>query len=103
MSAKQLVFKDDARGRIVSGVAQLAHAVRGTLGPKARTVVLQRAFGAPSVINSGVVVAKEVELPDPLENMGAQMVREVAPRLPTWPATAPPRPRSSPTRWWSKA
>jgi chaperonin GroEL len=78
MSAKQLVFKDDARHKIVSGVAQLAHAVRGTLGPKARTVVLQRAYGAPSVINSGVVVAKEVELPDPLENMGAQMVREVA-------------------------
>jgi chaperonin GroEL len=78
MSAKQLVFRDDARGRIVSGVSQLAHAVRGTLGPKARTVVLQRSFGAPIVINSGVVVAKEIELPDPLENMGAQMVREVA-------------------------
>ncbi|HET7731497.1 MAG TPA: chaperonin GroEL [Usitatibacter sp.] len=78
MSAKQLVFQDDARARIVSGVTQLAHAVRGTLGPRARTVVLQRAFGAPTVINSGVIVAKEVELPDPLENMGAQMVREVA-------------------------
>jgi chaperonin GroEL len=78
MSAKQLVFKEDARARIVSGVAQLAHAVRGTLGPKARTVVLQRAFGPPIVINSGVVVAREIELPDPLENMGAQMVREVA-------------------------
>jgi chaperonin GroEL len=78
MSAKQLVFKGDARSKIVSGVAQLAHAVRGTLGPKARTVVLQRSFGPPIVINSGVVVAKEIELPDPLENMGAQMVREVA-------------------------
>ena len=78
MSAKQLVFGDDARARIMSGVTQLAHAVRGTLGPKARTVMLQRSFGAPTVINSGVVVAKEVELPDPLENMGAQMVREAA-------------------------
>jgi chaperonin GroEL len=78
MSAKQLVFHDSARAKIVSGVTQLAHAVRGTLGPKARTVVLQRSFGAPVVINSGVIVAKEVELPDPLENMGAQMVREVA-------------------------
>ena len=78
MSAKQLVFRDDARTRIVAGVSLLAHAVRGTLGPKARTVVLQRSFGPPIVINSGVVVAKEIELADPLENMGAQMVREVA-------------------------
>ncbi len=78
MTAKQIVFEDDARARIVSGVTQLAHAVRGTLGPKARTVMLQRAFGAPTVINSGVIVAREVELADPLENMGAQMVREAA-------------------------
>ncbi|MGE5098166.1 MAG: chaperonin GroEL [Betaproteobacteria bacterium] len=80
MTAKQLVFQDEARARIVAGVTQLAHAVRGTLGPRARTVVLQRAYGAPVVINSGVVVAKEVELPDPLENMGAQMVRQAATR-----------------------
>ncbi|MGZ5033376.1 MAG: chaperonin GroEL [Usitatibacter sp.] len=78
MAAKQIVFQEDARAKIVSGVTQLAHAVRGTLGPKARTVVLQRSYGAPIVINSGVIVAKEVELPDPLENMGAQMVREAA-------------------------
>jgi chaperonin GroEL len=78
MSAKQLVFQEDARARILSGVSQLAHAVRGTLGPKARTVVLQRSFGPPIVINSGVIVAREIELPDPLENMGARMVREVA-------------------------
>jgi chaperonin GroEL len=78
MSAKQLVFDEDARAKIVAGVTRLAHAVRGTLGPKARTVVLQRAFGSPTIINSGVVVAREVELADPLENMGAQMVREVA-------------------------
>ena len=78
MSAKQLVFQDEARAKIVAGVTQLAHAVRGTLGPKARTVVLQRSYGAPIVINSGVVVAREVELADALENMGAQMVREAA-------------------------
>jgi len=78
MTAKRLVFRDAARDRIVAGVNKLAMAVRGTLGPKARTVMLQRSFGPPVVINSGVVVAKEIELPDPLENMGAQMVREVA-------------------------
>jgi chaperonin GroEL len=78
LGAKQLVFQEEARAKIISGVTQLAHAVRGTLGPKARTVVLQRSFGPPIVINSGVVVAREIELPDPLENMGAQMVREVA-------------------------
>jgi chaperonin GroEL len=80
MSAKQIVFQDDARSKIVAGVSLLARAVRGTLGPRARTVVLQRPFGPPTIINSGVVVAKEIELPDPLENMGAQMVREVASR-----------------------
>ncbi|MBX3675011.1 MAG: chaperonin GroEL [Burkholderiales bacterium] len=78
MSAKQVVFGVAAREKIVSGVTQLARAVRCTLGPKARTVVLERAFGPPMVINSGVLVAKEIELADPLENMGAQMAREVA-------------------------
>ncbi len=78
MTAKQIVFGDEAREKIVAGVTRLARAVRCTLGPKARTVVLQRAFGPPTVINSGVVVAREIEFADPLENMGAQMVREVA-------------------------
>ncbi|MCM2328848.1 MAG: chaperonin GroEL [Lysobacter sp.] len=78
MGAKQVVFGDAARAKIVSGVNQLAQAVRCTLGPKARTVVLDRPYGPPVVINSGVVVAREIELPDVLENMGAQMVREVA-------------------------
>jgi chaperonin GroEL len=80
MAAKQIVFGDDARARLVDGMNQLAEAVRVTLGPKARTVVLERSFGAPTVINSGVVVAKEVELADRFENMGAQMAREVAAR-----------------------
>ena len=78
MAAKQIVFGDEARAKIVAGVNLLARAVRGTLGPKARTVVLQRSYGPPIIINSGVIVAREIELPDALENMGAQMVREVA-------------------------
>jgi len=78
VAAKRIVFGEDARAKIVAGVNQLARAVRCTLGPRARTVVLQRSFGPPTIINSGVIVAREIELPDPLENMGAQMVREVA-------------------------
>ena len=78
MSAKQILFHKDAHDKILAGMAQLANAVRVTLGPKARTVVLERPYGAPAIINSGVVVAREIELADPFENMGAQMVREVA-------------------------
>jgi len=78
MTAKRILFHDEARAKIVQGAAVLADAVRGTLGPKARTVVLERSYGPPAVINSGVAVAKEIELPDPFENLGAQMVREVA-------------------------
>jgi chaperonin GroEL len=78
MPAKQLLFGETAHARLVKGMNILADAVRVTLGPKARTVVLERSWGAPTVINSGVIVAKEIELADPFENMGAQMVREVA-------------------------
>jgi len=78
MPAKQVIFGEEVRARILAGIHTLASAVRVTLGPKARTVVLERSFGAPTIINSGVVVAKEIELPDPFENMGAQMVKEVA-------------------------
>ena len=78
MAAKSIVFGDEARAKIVAGVSLLARAVRGTLGPRARTVVLERPFGPPVVINSGVIVAREIELADPLENIGAQMVKEVA-------------------------
>jgi chaperonin GroEL len=78
VAAKQILFHDAARQKIVQGVATLASAIRVTLGPKARTVMLERSYGAPVVINSGVAVAKEIELPDPFENMGAQMAREVA-------------------------
>jgi chaperonin GroEL len=78
MSAKQLLFGETAHARLVKGMNILADAVRVTLGPKARTVVLEKSWGAPTVINSGVAVAKEIELEDRFENMGAQMVREVA-------------------------
>ena len=78
MAAKQILFDEEVRMKLLRGASTLANAVRGTLGPKARTVLLERSYGAPIVINSGVVVAKEIELPDRVENMGAQMVREVA-------------------------
>jgi len=80
MTAKQLLFGETAHARLLRGMNILADAVRVTLGPKARTVVLERSWGAPVVINSGVIVAKEIELEDRFENMGAQMVREVAAR-----------------------
>jgi chaperonin GroEL len=78
MAAKEILFRDDARARLLRGITTLADAVRITLGPKARTVMLDRGFGAPTVINSGVVVAKAIDLADPFENMGLQMAREVA-------------------------
>lgn len=78
MSAKQVLFGDDARVRMVRGINTLANAVKVTLGPKGRNVVLDRNFGAPLVTKDGVTVAREIELKDKFENMGAQMVREVA-------------------------
>ncbi|MFN5807157.1 MAG: chaperonin GroEL [Burkholderiales bacterium] len=78
MAAKQVLFSDDARSRMVNGVNILANAVKVTLGPKGRNVVLERSFGAPTVTKDGVSVAKEIELKDKFENMGAQMVKEVA-------------------------
>ena len=78
MAAKELSFDVDARGRLKTGVDKLAQAVRVTLGPKGRNVVIDRKFGSPTVTKDGVSVAKEVELEDPVENMGAQMVKEVA-------------------------
>jgi len=78
MPAKQVMFHDAARAKIVEGVNILADAVKVTLGPKGRNVILERAYGAPLVASSGVVVAKEIELKDKFENMGAQMVKEVA-------------------------
>ncbi len=76
--AKQIVYGEKSRQKIIEGVNQLANAVKVTLGPKGRNVVLDKKFGSPTITKDGVTVAKEIELPDPLENMGAQMVREVA-------------------------
>jgi chaperonin GroEL len=78
MPAKQIIFRDDVRAKLLTGINTLAQAVRVTLGPKARTVVLERTYGSPTIVNSGVVVAKEIELKDHFENMGAQIIREVA-------------------------
>ncbi len=76
--AKNIVYGEQARQRILAGINQLANAVKVTLGPKGRNVVLDKKFGSPTITKDGVTVAKEIELKDPLENMGAQMVREVA-------------------------
>ena len=78
MAAKDVKFSTDARDRMVRGVNILANAVKVTLGPKGRNVVIDKSFGAPRITKDGVTVAKEIELHDKFENMGAQMVREVA-------------------------
>ena len=78
MAAKDVIFGADARQRMVEGVNILANAVKATLGPKGRNVVLEKSFGAPTITKDGVSVAKEIELADKFENMGAQMVKEVA-------------------------
>src|SRR3972149_6482026 len=78
MAAKQILYDEEARHKIMKGVDQLANAVKVTLGPKGRNVVLSRKFGSPTITKDGVTVAKEIELKDPYENMGAQLVREVA-------------------------
>src|ERR1700727_1818166 len=76
--SKELRFSEDARNAILRGVNTLANAVKVTLGPKGRNVVIEKSFGAPNITKDGVTVAKEIELSDKFENMGAQMVREVA-------------------------
>jgi chaperonin GroEL len=80
MTAKDVMFGIDARSKLVTGVNTLANAVRTTLGPKGRNVVIQKPYGGPSVTKDGVSVAKEIELADPIENMGAQMIKQVASR-----------------------
>jgi chaperonin GroEL len=78
MAAKTIIYSEDSRQAILRGVNQLANAVKVTLGPKGRNVVIEKKFGGPTITKDGVTVAKEIELRDPLENMGAQLVREVA-------------------------
>src|SRR5947209_3640239 len=78
MAAKQLVYSDEARQKLLSGVSKLARAVRSTLGPRGRNAVLDKGWGAPNVTKDGVTVAEDIELTDPYENMGAQLVKEAA-------------------------
>src|ERR1700704_1608744 len=78
MAAKQIAFDQEAREEMRRGIAKLARAVKVTLGPKGRNVILQKSFGSPTVTKDGVTVAKEIDLPDHYENMGARMVKEVA-------------------------
>ncbi len=78
MAAKEVRFSDDARQRMLAGVNVLANAVKQTLGPRGRNVVLEKSFGAPTITKDGVSVAREIELKDKFENMGAQMVKQVA-------------------------
>src|SRR3990170_846125 len=101
MAAKEIRFDQDARARLLAGVNGLANAVRVTLGPRGRNVVIEKSFGSPTVTKDGVTVAKEIEFEDRFENMGAQMVKEVASKtsdvavvVPS-PATSEVRPSSA--------
>src|ERR1700750_318464 len=78
MGAKQLTYSDEARQKLLAGVSKLARAVRSTLGPRGRNAVLDKGWGSPTVTKDGVTVAEEIELKDPFENMGAQLVKEAA-------------------------
>ena len=103
MAAKDVKFDTDARDRMLKGVNVLADAVKVTLGPKGRNVVLDKSFGAPRITKDGVTVAKEIELSDKFENMGAQMIREVASKTNDLAGdgttTAGPPPRHRPRGW----
>ena len=91
--AKNIQFDTEGRARLQAGVNKLANAVKVTLGPKGRNVIIDKKFGAPTITKDGVTVAKEIELRDPIENMGAQLVKEVASKTADRLATAPRRPR----------
>jgi chaperonin GroEL len=96
--AKHIEFNVSARDKLKRGVDALANAVKVTLGPKGRNVVIDKKFGAPALTKDGVTVAKEIELADPIENMGAQLV----PKPPTARVTGRPQPRSWHKPWFAK-
>ena len=100
--AKILAYDDEARQKLASGVTKLARAVRCTLGPRGRNAVLDKGWGSPTVTKDGVTVAEEIELNDPYENMGAQLVKEAARKTTDVPATAPRPPPSWPRRSTAK-
>ena len=83
MAAKEIIFDQKAREQILTGINTLADAVKVTLGPKGRNVIIEKSFGSPNVTKDGVTVAKEIELEDRFQNMGAQMVKEVASKTST--------------------
>jgi chaperonin GroEL (HSP60 family) len=91
MAAKDVKFSTEARERMLRGVDTLANAVKVTLGPKGRNVVIEKLFGAPRITKDGVTVAKEIELEDKFENMAPRWCAKSRPRPMIWPATAPPR------------
>ena len=101
--AKQLIFSEDARHHLSKGMETLATAVATTLGPKGRNVALDKKFGSPTITHDGVTVAKEIELQDPFENMGAQLLKEAATKTNDIAATAPPHPPSWLMLSWSRA
>src|SRR5690348_17728253 len=103
MAAKDVRFGESVRNRMVSGVNVLANAVKITLGPKGRNVVLERSFGAPTITKDGVSVAKEIELKDKFENMARRWSRKSRPRTPKSPVTARRRPPCSRRRSSAKA
>ena len=103
MSAKDFAFHDHARSRILRGVNILADAVKITLGPKGRNVVIEKSFGAPMITKDGVTVAKEIELRTSLKTWARKWLRKSLPRPTTWPATAPPRQPCSPKSIYRKA
>src|SRR4026207_2030925 len=90
MAAKQLQFDENARHTLLRGIEKLAKAVKATPGPSGRTVILDKKFGSPTITKDGVTVAKEIELEDPYENMGAQLVREVASKTSASAGGGPP-------------
>jgi len=98
--AKQLIFDETARRSLKRGIDRLADAVKVTIGPKGRNVVLDKKFGSPTITNDGVTIARDIELDDPFENMGAQLLKEVRRRPTTSPATER-RLRSFSARQWS--
>jgi len=89
--AKQTIYSEEARAKILAGVQKLARAVATTLGPKGRNVALDKKWGAPNVVHDGVTVAKEIDLEDVFENMGAQMVKEAASKTNDVQGTEPPQ------------
>ena len=99
--AKEVAYSLDARSALKAGVDKLANAVKVTLGPKGRNVVIEKKFGAPTVTKDGVTVAKEIELEDAFENMGAQLLKEVASKTNDIAGETLPKPKASRSCLWS--